>query len=62
MHVLSIVGYIGGAAVLLWAAYAVFAGRRPWPARIWTTALALSALVLLWTACSYHLMAFRTSY
>ena len=62
MHVLSIFGYVGGAAALLWAVYAVWAGRRPWAARLWTTALALSALVLLWTACAYHLMAFRTSY
>jgi Beta-lactamase len=62
MHLLSIIAYVGGAAALLWAAYTVWTGRRPWPARLWTTALALSALVLLWSACAYHLMAFRTSY
>jgi CubicO group peptidase (beta-lactamase class C family) len=62
MHVLSIIAYLGGAAVLLWAAYIAWAARRSWPARIWTTALALSALVLLWTAFAYHLTGFRTSY
>jgi CubicO group peptidase (beta-lactamase class C family) len=62
MHVLSIVAYVGGAATLLWAAYIVWADRRPWTARLWTTVLAVSGLVLLWTAFAYHLMAFRSSY
>jgi CubicO group peptidase (beta-lactamase class C family) len=62
MHLLSVIGYLGGGAALLWAAYVAWAARRPWPARVWTTLLALSALVLLWTAEAYHLMSFRTTY
>jgi CubicO group peptidase (beta-lactamase class C family) len=62
MHLLSVIAYLGGAAVLLWAAYAAWAGRRAWSARVWTTVLALSGLVLLWTAWAYHLMAFRATY
>ena len=44
------------------AAYVVWLGRRRWPARLWTTTLAASAVMLLWTACACHLMAFRTTY
>jgi CubicO group peptidase (beta-lactamase class C family) len=62
LHVLSVIGYLGGGIALLWAAYVAWASRRSWPARIWTTALALSALVLLWMSIAYHLMAFRTTY
>jgi CubicO group peptidase (beta-lactamase class C family) len=62
MHLLSVIAYVGGAAVLLWAAYAAWSGGRPWSARIWTTVLALSGLVLLWTAWAYHWMSFRTTY
>jgi CubicO group peptidase (beta-lactamase class C family) len=62
MHALSIIAYVGGAAALVWAAYIVWAARRPWAARLWTTVLALSGLVLLWTALAYHLMSFRTTY
>jgi NADH:ubiquinone oxidoreductase subunit 6 (subunit J) len=62
LHALSVVVYVGAAVALVTAAYAVWAARRPWPARTWTTTLAVSALVMLWTACVCHLMAFRTTY
>jgi hypothetical protein len=62
LYLCSVVAYFGGAIALLWAAHVAWQVRRPWTARLWTTLLALAALVLLWTAWSYHLMAFRTSY
>jgi CubicO group peptidase (beta-lactamase class C family) len=62
MHVLSIVAYVGGAAALCWASYVAWVGGRPWTARAWSTLLALSALILLWTAWAHHLMSFRTAY
>jgi hypothetical protein len=62
MHALSLLAYVGGAVALWWAAYVVWANRRTWSARLWTTALALSASVLLWTAFACHLMSFRTTY
>ena len=62
MHLLSIVAYVAGAAAMLWAAYVTFTARRPWTARAWTSVLAVSALVLLWTAWLHHLMAFGTRY
>ena len=62
MHLLSVIAYLGGAAALLWAAYVAWTVNRPWPARIWSTVLALAGGILLWTACAYHLMSFRTTY
>jgi CubicO group peptidase (beta-lactamase class C family) len=62
MHLLSIVAYLGGAITLCCAAYVTWTVHRPWPARIWATTLTLSGGVLLWTACVYPLMTFRTTY
>ena len=62
MHLLSIVVYIGGAAALVWAAYATWTAQRPWTARLWNSVLALSALTLLWAAWICHVMSFRTNY
>jgi CubicO group peptidase (beta-lactamase class C family) len=62
LHVLSIMAYGGGAVGLLWAAYVAWMSPLRWLARLWSTTLALSGLVLLWTACAYHLMAFRSTY
>ena len=62
LHALSLVAYIGGAIVLVWAAYVTWTANRPWMTRIWSTVLALSGLTLLWMAWVYHLMSFRTTY
>ncbi|MFM7067735.1 MAG: serine hydrolase domain-containing protein [Gammaproteobacteria bacterium] len=59
---LSIVGYLGGTAALLWSAYQGWQLRRPWVARLWTTLLALAGLVLLWVAIQYNLMNFQLRY
>jgi Beta-lactamase len=42
-------------------AYSNYA-TAPWTARLWTTLLGLSALILLWTAWAHHLMSFRATY
>ena len=62
LHFLSWVIYLGGAAVLVWAAYVAWLGRRSWMARIWTTVLALSGLTILWSAWVFHVLSFRSTY
>ncbi|MEO7206239.1 MAG: serine hydrolase [Steroidobacteraceae bacterium] len=62
MHLVSIVGYVGGAIVLIWAAAIAWTGRRRWPGKIWTSVLALSAVVMLWMAWVYHLTSFTSRY
>jgi hypothetical protein len=56
LSLLSIVAYIGGAVAMLWAAYVTWTTPRPWTARLWSTVLALSGLVVLWTAWTFHAM------
>jgi CubicO group peptidase (beta-lactamase class C family) len=62
LHLASIVGYIGGAIALLWAAAIAWTGARRWPGKVWTSVLTASALVMLWVAWVYHLMAFTSRY
>ena len=62
LHLASILGYLGGAIVLVWAAAIVWSGRRRWPGKVWTLVLAVSAVVMLWMAWVYHLMSFTSRY
>jgi hypothetical protein len=62
LHLVSILGYVGGAIALLWAAAIAWTGRRRWPGKVWTSVLAVSAVVMLWMAWVYHLMSFTSRY
>ena len=62
MYLLSVVAYFGGAALMLHSTYVTWTTPRPWGARIWSALLALSALVLLVLALTYHFMSFVTKY
>jgi CubicO group peptidase (beta-lactamase class C family) len=62
LHLCSLLAYVGGAVVLLWAAWIAFIEPRSGWARAWTVVLALAGLILLWTAWVHHLMAFRSTY
>jgi CubicO group peptidase (beta-lactamase class C family) len=62
MHLVSILGYVGGAIALIWAAAIAWTGRRRWPGKIWTSVLAVSAVAMLWMAWVYHLTSFTSRY
>ena len=62
MYTISVIVYFGGSAAMLWSAWIAWSSPRPIAARIWTTVLALSALMLLYLAWLYHLMSFVTRY
>ncbi len=62
LHLVSILGYVGGAVALIWAATIAWTGRRRWPGKLWTSVLALSAVVMLWMAWVYHLTSFTSRY
>jgi hypothetical protein len=62
MHLISILGYVGGAIALLWAAMVAWTGNRRWPGKLWTSALAASAVAMLWMAWVYHLTSFTSRY
>jgi hypothetical protein len=60
MYALSVIVYIGGTAALFWSAWVAWTTARPLGARIWTLILAISSLILLYTAVIYHLLSFVT--
>jgi hypothetical protein len=62
LQLLSFVVFIGGAAVAVWNALVVVRGSRKWYAKAWAVILALAALVLLWIAFAYNLIAFDVNY
>jgi hypothetical protein len=62
LHLVSILGYVGGAVVLIWAAAIAWTGKRRWPGKVWTSVLAVSAVVMFWMAWVYHLMSFTSRY
>lgn len=62
LQILSLVVFIGAAAVGLWNAAVVLRSGRRWTAKVWAVALALSFLVVLWVAFAFHLIAFDVNY
>ena len=62
VHLLSLVVFIGAAAISVWNAVVVVRGPRKWYAKVWAIVLALSALVLLWVAFAFNLIAFNVNY
>lgn len=62
MQLLSLVVFLGGAALGVWNAWTVVRGARKWYAKVWAVVLALSLLVLLWVAFAFHLIAFDVNY
>jgi CubicO group peptidase (beta-lactamase class C family) len=62
LHLLSILGYVGGAALLIWATAIAWTGKRSWQGKLWTSVLALSAVAMLWMAWIYHLTSFTSRY
>lgn len=62
MYSLSVVAFIGGAALLVYAALRTFRAGRPWYSKLWAAVLALSGLVVLYFAWLGHLMSFVTKY
>lgn len=62
LQLLSLVVFIGGAALGIWNAMVVVRGPRKWYAKSWAVVLALSLLVMLWVAVAFHLIAFDVNY
>lgn len=62
LQILSLVVFIGAAAIGLWNARVVLASERRKTAKVWSVILALSFLVVLWVALAYDLIAFDVNY
>ena len=62
LQLLSVVVFIGAAAIGVWNATVVVRAPRKWYSKTWAVVLALSLLVFLWTALQFHLIAFDVNY
>jgi hypothetical protein len=61
-QLVSILALIGGLAVMLWNLVVVWRGQRRWPAKVWSVALALSSVFVLWVALVCKLLVVGTDY
>lgn len=61
-QVLGIVGFIGGFVLILQNLNAVWAGRRRWPAKVWSIVLVLSAFFVIWVGFVFNLLRIGASY
>ena len=62
MQLLSLVVFVGGAALGTWNAWVVVRSPRKWYAKFWAVLLALSLLLLLYIALTFDLIAFDVNY
>jgi hypothetical protein len=62
LQVLSLVVFVGGLAVMILNLWAVWRGKRRWPAKVWSVVLVVSAIMVLWLALAYNLMAMTVDY
>ena len=62
LQLLSVVVFFGAAAAAVWNALVVVRGPRSWYAKIWAVLVALSALLALYVALAFHLIAFDVNY
>ncbi len=62
MQLLSLVVFVGGAIFGVWNAWVVVRGPRKWYAKFWAVVVALSLLLLLYLALTFHLIAFDANY
>ena len=62
LHLASFVVFLGAALIALWHCRVVWAGRRRWPARLWSVVLAVSSVTVLWVALVFKLIAFNAHF
>ncbi len=62
LEIFGAVAFVGGTAVMLWNLWTVWTDKRSWQARVWTVVLALSSIIVLWTALAFQLITFGTHY
>jgi hypothetical protein len=62
VQVFGTVTFVVGLILVLFNLRAVWRGQRRWPARVWSVALTVSAVTVLWVAAVFKLMSFGTGY
>ena len=62
LQLVSLVVFVGTAAVAGWHAWVVWKGGRRWTSKLWSVVLLVSALGLLWVAIAFNLTGFSVDY
>ncbi|QAY78001.1 class A beta-lactamase-related serine hydrolase [Sphingosinicella sp. BN140058] len=62
LQIFTILALIGGFLVLAWNVWVTWRGGRRWPAKVWSVALLLAAIVALWLGLAFHLIALGANY
>ena len=62
LQILGFVAFLGGLGVILWDAWLVWRGKRGWKAKLWSLALALAALIVVWVGFAFNLLSLGANY
>jgi hypothetical protein len=62
LQVLSLVVFVGAAAIALWNVRVVWAARRGWFPKGWSIVLVVSTLTVVWVALAFKLIGFDVNY
>ena len=58
----GLVAFVGGLALICWNLRIVWRGQRRWPAKVWSIAMAIAAITILWAAYIGGLLALGSHY
>jgi CubicO group peptidase (beta-lactamase class C family) len=62
LQLLSLVVFVGAAAIALWNVRVVWTARRGWFSKGWSIVLVVSTLTVVWAALAYKLIGFDVNY
>lgn len=62
VQLLSFVVFLGGLAVFCWYAWQVWTGKRRWTAKVWSIALVVAGIVIVWVGFAFHMLKIGTNY
>ncbi|MEO7655406.1 MAG: serine hydrolase domain-containing protein, partial [Sphingomicrobium sp.] len=62
LQILSFIVLLGGLAVFGWYLWQVWTGKRRWTAKVWSIALVVAGVVLVWVGFAFHLLKIGTNY
>jgi hypothetical protein len=62
LHLASLVVFVGAVLIAVWHCRVVWAGKRRWPARLWSVVLVVSSVTILWVALVFKLIAFNAHF
>jgi len=62
VQIFSWIACLGGLGVFGWDLWLVWRGKRRWTAKVWSLAVLLAALIMVWIGLSFHLLGFGANY